>query len=41
VRHVPIGTVEYLVNEESFYTSWDIPKEEALRLKREAAAQRR
>ena len=41
VRHVPVATVEYLVNEESFYTTWDIPKEEALRLKREAAAPRR
>lgn len=23
VRHVPVATVEYLVNEDSYYTSWD------------------
>ena len=30
VRHVPVATVEYLVNEESFYTSWDLEKEKAI-----------
>ncbi len=38
VRHVPVATVDYLVNETSFYTSWDLDKERAIQAGLSAAS---